>query len=86
MNTCETLKITCPEEPDMEGAYDKEEIEEDMREMMQTPQGNDWIEWVMFHCDVDDYFTDKIIEMVCMPEFKSGTFIINGVEFKIEKC
>ena len=83
---CTELTIICPDEPDMENTFEKDEIEKDMREMMQTPQGTDWIEWVMFHDDVDDYFNDKIVEIVSMPEFKEGTFVLNGVEFTFKKA
>ena len=52
---------------------------------MQNPQGSDWIEWVMYHCDVDDYFSSKIVEIVSMPEFKRGTFEIKGIEVTFER-
>ena len=86
MEKTEHLKITCPEEPDMEGTFDREEIEDEIREMTNTePSGNDWIDWVMSHCDIDGYFSQDIINVVCMPEFVKGTFSIKGVEFTIEK-
>ena len=86
MEKIEHLKITCPKEPDMEGTYDREEFEDEIREMTSAePSGNDWIEWVMMHCDVDAYFSTSIINVVCMPEFIKGTFNIEGVEFTIEK-
>ena len=87
MNTNVTaLEIICPKEPDMEGEFNKKDTEEEMREILERePEENEWIEWVMFHDDVDSYFTDEIVNVVQMPEFRSGTFTINGVDFTIEK-
>ena len=84
---CTELTIICPDEPDMENTFEKEEIEADMHDMGNPPTGeNDWIEWVMFHNDVDDYFNNKIVEIVSMPDFKKGTFVLNGVEFTFKKA
>lgn len=86
MNTCTTFEIVCPDEPDMENIFDKEEMEADMRDVGNPPTGeNDWIEWVMFHDDIDNYFNDTLVKIVSMPEFKSGTFVIHGVEFTFKK-
>lgn len=81
-----TLEIICPKEPDMEGEWDRKEIEDEIREIFErAPEENEWIEWIMSHDDVGDYFSQKIIDVVCMPEFKSGTFAVDGVDFTIIK-
>lgn len=82
-----SLKIACPGEPDMEGTWKKEDIDQEILEVTGEPpkSSNYWIDWVMFHCDVDDYFSDEIINVVMMPEFRHGTFVINGVRFTFEK-
>ena len=86
MDNTTTLEIVCPTIEDMAGEWDKKETEEEMRELLgREPKENEWIEWIMFHDDVGDFFTQKIVDIVCMPEFRRGTFILDGEEFTIIK-
>lgn len=81
-----SLKITCPGEPDMAGSWDKDDIETEILEVTGRPAAaGEWIDWVLFHDDVDDYFSDKVRDAVAMPEFRKGTFVIGGVQFDFEK-
>ena len=87
MDNTTTLEIICPNVEDMAGEWDKNEIEEEIREILERDPktGHEWIEWVMRHDDIGDFFTEQIIGIVCMPEFRKGTFILDGEEFTIIK-
>lgn len=87
MDNTTTLEIVCPNVEDMAGEWDKNEIEEEIREILERDPktGHEWIEWVMNHDDIGDFFTQQIIDIVCMPEFRKGTFILDGEEFTIIK-
>lgn len=87
MDGITTLEIVCPAVEEMAGEWNKAETEDEMREIIERDPETDyeWIEWILAHNDIDNYFTQKIVNIVCMPEFRQGTFVLNGDEFTIIK-
>ena len=47
------LRIHCPTDVDLCGSWSKDETEQEMAELDQKPEGDDWIWWILDHVFAD---------------------------------
>lgn len=47
------LRVYCPTDVDLCGSWNKDETEQEMKELGQTPKGSDWIVWLFDHLFAD---------------------------------
>lgn len=66
------IEVTCPTNPDYCGKFERDEIEEEMRELHGVT--NDWISYVLDHLfDDEPEFTSKLDDAICNLNITSVT-------------
>ena len=80
------LIISSNDVEDWNGVWFKGDVEQEMKDLDQTPKGNDWMEWVF-----DNVFDDNELQpeiAACIVEFdelKSVKLMLDRGEVMIEK-
>lgn len=58
------LRVHCPTDIDLCGIWLKNETEQEMKELGQTPKGSDWIVWLFDHLFADSKLNTESLKDV----------------------
>lgn len=80
------LIISSKDVKDWNGVWFKSDVEQEMKDLNQTPKGNDWIEWVFDHMFDDNELQPEIAAYIVeFDEIKSVKLMLDCGEVTIKK-
>ena len=80
------LIISSKDVKDWNGVWFKSDVEQEMKDLNQTPKGNDWIEWIFDHMFDDNELQPEIAAYIVeFDEIKSVKLMLDCGEVTIKK-
>lgn len=80
------LIISSNDVEDWNGVWFKGDVEQEMKDLDQTPKGNDWMEWVFDNVFDDNELQPEIVAYIVeFDEIKSVKLMLDRGEVMIEK-